>query len=185
MWLPVLAGVVALVCWLGVWFLVQEEEALVAEASSVSSSLPAHALRPDAPRVVTSNEVVEAEQRSTLADGLNRPDGTVVEDLRIVLGVLENYTSSLGEVPSGNNREITAALCGRNARSHAPLPSDHPAISAQGELRDRWGRPFVFHPISRLVMEVRSAGPDGLPHTEDDVVMANGLPPVWLKPQSE
>lgn len=174
-----------MLCWLGVWTLVQEGDALVAECAPVANPAPATVRRPDAPSVVAFNEVPEPESRSTLAGRLNRPDGTVVEDLRVVLGVLGNYVSSLGEVPSGNNREITAALSGRNTRRHAPLPADHPSISPQGELLDRWGRPFVFHPLSRLVTEVRSAGPDGVPYTTDDVVMANGLPPAWLAPQAE
>ncbi len=137
--------------------------------------------RPDAPKVVAVNVEEEAEPRSPLADRLNAPDGTLHEDLRIVAALLENHDSALGSVPVGNNAEITASLSGRNALRHAPLPAEHAAISAEGELIDRWGRAFIFHPVSRHNIEVRSRGPDGEAYTADDAVMATGPRPSWLE----
>lgn len=107
--------------------------------------------------------------RSPLADRLNDPAGTITEDLAILQRVLNNFLLELGSHPVGSNREITAQLTGRNASRHAPLPPDLPAISAEGELIDRWGTPFFFHALSAREMEIRSAGPDLELYTADDV----------------
>jgi hypothetical protein len=121
---------------------------------------------PPAPVVVRSPD----PGRSPLADQLNAPDGDIQSDIAILDRVLDNYRLALGGNPVGNNREITAQLSGRNSRRHAPLPKDHPAISATGELLDRWGTPFFFHALSARGMEIRSAGPDRAMYTDDDVI---------------
>jgi hypothetical protein len=73
--------------------------------------------------------------------------------------------------PVGENSEITAALTGRNKLAFAFIPKDCPAINSKGELCDRWGKPYFFHQISGEKMEIRSAGPDGVLWTADDVVL--------------
>ena len=108
--------------------------------------------------------------RSPLADTLNMADGSITLDLDVVHKVLNNYLLEFGAYPVGSNREITAQLSGRNATRHAPLPPDLPAISAEGELVDRWGTPFFFHALSARAMEIRSAGPDRELYTDDDAV---------------
>ncbi len=52
------------------------------------------------------------------------------------------------------------------------LPRDAAAINpTTGELRDRWGVPYVFHAISRDAVELRSSGPDCVAYPDDDVVI--------------
>ena len=85
-----------------------------------------------------------------------------------------------GQNPVGENREITAALTGRNSIDFTFLPRDHPAINAKGELCDRWGTPFFFHQLSGGQMEIRSAGPDRTLWTDDDIVLT---PPGPSQPQ--
>jgi len=75
-----------------------------------------------------------------------------------------------GTNPVGDNAEITAVLTGKNRLGYAFIRPDHPAISPQGELCDRWGTPYFFHQISGTVMQVRSAGPDRQHWTADDFV---------------
>ena len=58
---------------------------------------------------------------------------------------------------------------------------DHPVFSADGLLSDRWGSPLVVHPEAWKQLELRSAGPDKLPFTEDDLV----LTPAGIQPRSE
>ena len=161
----------------------REEPSKVQNAREAQVSVAPDMVRtgPDAPRVVAVNVVQEEVPRSPLADRLNAPDGGISEDLRIVASLLENLDSALGAMPVGNNAEITAGLSGRNARSHAPLPADHPSISGEGELLDRWGRPFIFHPVSRHNIELRSHGPDGEAYTADDSVLTTGPRPAWLE----
>jgi hypothetical protein len=112
------------------------------------------------------------EQPSQLAVGLDAPSGDVRSDLRIVNQVFIAYRAALhGGNPVGENSEITAALTGRNRLGFAFIPKDCPAISPKGELCDRWGKPYFFHQISGEKMEIRSAGPDKVLWTADDVVL--------------
>jgi hypothetical protein len=88
--------------------------------------------------------------------------------------VLENFRSNFPRTgnPVGLNYEITAALTGQNQLRLALIPPDHPAINREGELTDRWGTPFRFHVLSRMQMEIRSAGPDRRFGTADDAEWA-------------
>lgn len=108
--------------------------------------------------------------RSPLADRLNAPDRNARSDVAIVAELFANYLEIFRKLPVGTNPEITAALAGDNARALAPLPADHAAINAAGELVDRWGTPYFFHHVSREIMEIRAAGPDRRHFTGDDTV---------------
>ncbi len=44
-------------------------------------------------------------------------------------------------------------------------------INAGGELVYSWGTPFFFHQLSATQMEIRSAGPDRVMWTADDLVV--------------
>ena len=112
------------------------------------------------------------EERSRLADPLVARDGDVHSDLRALDGVFNAYRGALrvGN-PVGENREITAALTGRNSLEFAFIPADCPAIDSKGELCDRWGTPYFFHQLSGEKMEIRSAGPDRRLWTGDDEVL--------------
>lgn len=118
----------------------------------------------------------QPETAGTLAAGLNVPEGTIERDLEIVDSVLEAFRTNFpgGGNPVGENNEITAALTGRNPLGLQLIPRAHPAINHRGELVDRWGTPFFFHQLGGDAMEIRSAGPDRVMHTGDDVVLAPG-----------
>jgi hypothetical protein len=91
-------------------------------------------------------------------------------DVAIVQNLLALYRQIFGSNPPGGlNGEIVAAMLGANDRRLAIIPPDLAALSPEGELLDRWGSPFLFHPVSRDVMEVMSAGPDKTLWTTDDV----------------
>jgi len=115
-----------------------------------------------------------AEPRSELVDGLNDPRGTIANDLQLLNEVFSAWLTHYRDagIPIGDNREITAALTGANSLGYAFVPADHPALNARGELCDRWGTPFRFHVLSRLQMEIRSAGPDRRFGTDDDAEWA-------------
>ena len=100
------------------------------------------------------------------------PSGTVEQDLTWVGRLLENARVLIkgdNPLPLGSNAEIMAALMGRNGRREALLSSNHPSLGANGELLDRWGTPLFFHAQSASRIEIRSAGPDRLMWTADDV----------------
>jgi hypothetical protein len=44
-------------------------------------------------------------------------------------------------------------------------------MNSNGELMDRWGTPIFFHALSKDQMEIRSAGPDRVMWTADDVIL--------------
>jgi hypothetical protein len=125
----------------------------------------------------TEAEVAGAGRLDTpearLAERLNHPDHSLQEDVAVVGSMVAAFRSVFrgNGNPVGDNHDITAALSGRNPTQWVFLRPDHPAIGADGQLRDRFGTPFHFHAESGTRMEVRSAGPDGRLYTPDDVTM--------------
>lgn len=104
---------------------------------------------------------------------LNSPATSIRDDLILLSNVFASWQTLFPQEgnPWGDNRDITAALAGRNTRQVALIPPNHPAISRDGELRDRWGTPVLFHQLSGTAMELRSAGPDRVFYTTDDTVL--------------
>lgn len=101
---------------------------------------------------------------------LHRDDSDATEDLAILQDLVSYYRRIHGANPEGGlNFEIVGNLAGDNERKLAVLPPDHPSLNQEGELLDRWGTPYWFHPVSRELMEIVSAGPDKNLWTEDDV----------------
>ncbi len=89
--------------------------------------------------------------------------------LLFVKQMLRDYRVALGEEPVGNNSEITKALLGANSRK-ARFVTTEAKLNGARQLVDRWNHPYFFHQLSRVHMEVRSAGPDGVMWTSDDEV---------------
>ena len=83
---------------------------------------------------------------------------------------VRDFRAAFGSNPVGNNAEVTSALLGQNPRRASFLDRSEVKLNEQGELLDRWGYPYFFHAITGTFMEVRSAGPDGVLFTSDDVV---------------
>ncbi len=99
-------------------------------------------------------------------------DGTPTEDRAALADVVRNYLEAIpaDQRPAlGTNEEITRALSDGEDLGKSAIPPTHPAILG-GELVDRWGSPWSFHPLSANVIEVRSAGPDRKLFTGDDIV---------------
>lgn len=107
-----------------------------------------------------------------LGNSLNDPEQDPKADLDTIQDLLRIFRrANQGSNPSGGeNEEIMAGILGKNPAKMSFLSYSHPAISGKGELLDRWGTPYWFHPVSRDFMEVRSAGPDKTLFTEDDVI---------------
>lgn len=104
---------------------------------------------------------------------LNSPATTIRDDLILLSNVFSSWQTFFPQDgnPWGDNRDITRALSGQNPRGVALIPPNHPAISPNGELLDRWGTPVLFHQLSGTAMELRSAGPDRVFYTADDTVL--------------
>jgi len=109
---------------------------------------------------------------SPFARHLNDPALTAKDDVENVHTMLMlMQTASKGRfAPLGLNEEFTAALTGDNPARIPFLPPDHPTINARGQLTDRWGTPYHFHPLATDRVEIRSAGPDSQLFNDDDVL---------------
>lgn len=91
-------------------------------------------------------------------------------ELEKVEMMFRDFRTRIGENPVGSNAEIMRAVMGENSARARIGPPDGQSINEQGELVDRWGTPYFFHQISKSNMEVRSAGPDGVMWTVDDLI---------------
>jgi hypothetical protein len=104
---------------------------------------------------------------------LNAPDSDGERDvtvLRELTGAMLSALPEAGRPPLGNNEEFARALRGSNQTRSVFIPDDHPAFDGKGQIVDRWGTPYHFHPRSPAWVEIRSAGPDCTLFTNDDFV---------------
>ena len=84
---------------------------------------------------------------------------------------IRQYGSMFDGNPVGTNLEITRALDGENPKETRFLrPEAGMRTNNIGELIDSWGTPYFFHQLSGHEMEIRSAGPDRIMWTSDDLV---------------
>ncbi len=114
-------------------------------------------------------------EMAAVADRLHAVDTEAVDDLYAVEELIRFHSRMFNSVPGGGeNVDIMRHMTGGNERRVALIPPDHAALNDKGELIDRWGTPFHFHPVSRRKMDVRSAGPDLKLWTSDDVMIEGG-----------
>lgn len=96
------------------------------------------------------------------------PPEVLIENMRTTF---RQYGLKFGGNPVGTNPEITRALDGDNPEQIRFLGPDGNRINEKGELVDSWGTPYFFHQLSAMQMEIRSAGPDRVMWTADDLVI--------------
>ena len=129
---------------------------------------------PDAPALpsVTSRPapIIIDPALEERANQLHAPDSSPERDLEIVAEFIQTYGKALGGNPIGDNADITAALTGTEGHKGRVFPPAHRSIR-NGQLIDRWGVPYWFHPNSGNQMEIRSAGPDKQLFSPDDIVL--------------
>lgn len=134
-----------------------------AKASEVANSTPQ----------AGSNSVPAATMPPTSArSAISTPDeleGARNEAESVALNIRQ-YRLRFGGNPVGTNAEIVKELDGENAKSAKYLPQELKRLNENGELIDTWGTPYFFHQLSAQEMETRSAGPDKILWTTDDVV---------------
>lgn len=110
-----------------------------------------------------------------LLEGYADPATPPIEDLRKIQHVAVGYFSVVKDpqrFPIGGNADFAAALRGENANREIFLPAGHRVFSADGLILDRWGTPLIVHPQAWRQLELRSAGPDRIPHNADDLVLS-------------
>lgn len=149
-------------------------EAATAKAEGVSAAPVTPKLEEGSFEVVEQTDagINLLPQGQEIADQLNDPEMDASDDLLAIGEMIRIHLNTFKSIPpGGENVDIIQALTGRNDKSLAIIPPDHKVISEKGELLDRWGNPYHFHPVSRSLLEIRSAGPDGQLWNEDDVML--------------
>ncbi|HTQ50878.1 MAG TPA: hypothetical protein VMJ12_09210 [Candidatus Acidoferrales bacterium] len=95
------------------------------------------------------------------------PDAAVQNMSRAI----HQYGEMFGGNPVGTNPEFTKQLSGDNPKHINFISSEAGMrVNDNGELVDPWGTPYFFHQISGADTEIRSAGPDKVMYTSDDIV---------------
>ena len=133
-----------------------------------ASSPPAHLPTPSTPDPRAIDPDIQR-----LADDLASKEQTPMRDLEIVNEFITLYSKAFQGNPIGLNEDITSVLTGNNYTKGILFPPNSPMI-VRGQLVDRWGTPYWFHPSSASQMEIRSAGPDKDLFSGDDIVINPG-----------
>ncbi|MGC6506326.1 MAG: hypothetical protein ACON39_07120 [Coraliomargaritaceae bacterium] len=100
---------------------------------------------------------------------------TAVKDLQLVGRVMDGLSIFFRQFDTryvATNEQLSDFLTGSNPQGLQYLDPDLP-IFKNGVLTDRWGHPYIVHPLAAGTLEIRSIGPDGIPYTEDD---------LWVNP---
>jgi hypothetical protein len=98
----------------------------------------------------------------------NLPPEIAVENMS---RAIHQYGEMFGGNPVGTNPEFTKQLTGDNPKHiNFISPEAGMRVNDSGELVDPWGTPYFFHQISGSDTEIRSAGPDKIMYTADDIV---------------
>jgi hypothetical protein len=141
-------------------------------AMSIADTLmPPPGKAPETVAAKPAEDAVVATVRDVAAASPLPRNESPLDDVASVSQLLEEFRRAFGAMPVGEqNDEIVRRLQGENPRGIAVLPKTHPAITSEGELLDRWGTPYRFHPESAWVMTVRSAGPDKRMWSSDDIL---------------
>jgi len=104
---------------------------------------------------------------------LHDPRGTEKDDVRILHEMVGSFLEAVKEPyrpPLGINEDFAKALTGGNRYGDVFLATNHPAMNDRGQLIDRWGTSYHFHPVAADNIDVRSAGPDRVLFTADDIM---------------
>ncbi len=180
-----IAAAVLLAIAAGIWFWKSKQSGTAETTVSGASNLTGAATPPivnqrSAPEAPANSSAVPDSTTSLAARAASPPPTpatnptptlpplTVLDNARVAI---HNYQAQFGENPVGTNPEITAALMGQNPKNLNFIgPESGLRVNAAGELIDAYGTPFFFHQLSGKEMEIRSAGPDKIMWSYDDLV---------------
>lgn len=96
-------------------------------------------------------------------------------DLTLISRLMQNSVlllKSAANRPLSANEDWADFFKGKNAMHERFLPDNHASLNSAGQLVDRWGTPLFFHALGNNRYEVRSAGPDKMLWTADDIHLA-------------
>lgn len=98
------------------------------------------------------------------------PHAEQVRQLEKIALDIRHFAQRFGGNPVGTNGEIVQAMRGGNQARANYLAAPEYRLNDHGEIIDTWGTPYFFHANSGSQMEIRSAGPDKVLWTPDDII---------------
>lgn len=148
------------------------EKALATASPAAVGAVASNFSAPPAPQTVfystPAKPAVAPAGNPHLPEYTNLEPAIVLDRLR---HALHDYGAMFGGNPVGSNSEITGQLNGKNPKQANFIQSEAGMrLDEHGELVDPWGTPYFFHQLSGTRMEIRSAGPDKVLWTADDLV---------------
>ena len=148
------------------------EKALATASAAAASAITSNFVAAPAPQTVfysaPAEPAVAPAGNPHSLEYTNLAPAIVLDRLR---HAIRDYGSMFGGNPVGSNSEITSQLNGKNPKQADFIQSEAGMrLNANGELVDPWGTPYFFHQLSGTRMEIRSAGPDRILWTADDLV---------------
>ncbi len=93
-------------------------------------------------------------------------------DLRLLHGFVGNALLLSKQADArhyATNEDLALLLLGKKGSREQLISASHRALNPSGQLVDRWDSPVIVHVPRAGVVELRSAGPDKTPYTEDDI----------------
>lgn len=93
-------------------------------------------------------------------------------DLTLMSRLMENsllLLKAAANRPLSANEDWAGLFRGKNGAREEFLPAQHVALNDKGQLIDRWQTPLFFHALGDGRYEIRTAGPDKVMWTADDI----------------
>ena len=119
---------------------------------------------------------VQPEVEPAVIDPVDEISGAAAE-VRAVHTLVDNFLTAVKEPyrpPLGDNEDLVRALTGGNRYGDVFLATNDPHLNERGQLVDRWGTPYHVHPRAADAIDIRSAGPDRILFTPDDLMFPVG-----------
>lgn len=123
------------------------------------------------PQIETPDQPPTPVLADTMLAGYGSDESSGKEDLLKLATLLDSVfllVKNRDSADYSTNEDLVLFLKGENPHRAKFLNDPSPALNQNGQLIDRWGSPIIVHPISRKLLEIRSAGPDKQAYTEDD-----------------
>ena len=161
-WLITIGLLIVLLWLLAVW-LPKDKQSL----STVSPDPDAHSI---APLSVATNPL----PGDVLLESYGNTNTTIRTDLRQILRVFDNALVLVKQSDTRHyttNEDLADFLRGKNWNQTSFVSPGSKIFGADGRILDRWGNPLHVHPVSTGKIELRSAAPDGIAWTADDVLV--------------
>ncbi len=122
---------------------------------------------------VFSKKPPDSVLSDTMLAGYAGQASSAAEDLAMMAHYIDSVFLLVKERDTADystNEDLVLFLHGNNSHRMPFLAKNSSALNGKGQLVDRWNSPLIPHPISRKLLELRSAGPDMIPYTEDDLL---------------